>query len=910
MYRKCKKIVLNNTFTEKIELNPCFVLDGHQKYLQNASKTYEKYRVEIERLLNTYECKTETDLLIGTLLSTNKNSNESKSHFKTSSEMVKNLWLLLREDFFLEFGLNHESYSELHANVYLKASAWYVACYSHPSNKNKTRIISFPFIVEDILSCFKNIKNLNLLSKSIIIKYFDYMNKYQLKSRFIEKIQLKKYLSDILGLNLITVGSIGLFLFEENNQSQQLIALDANDFQEIKDKLEDEEFDNITCGDSFLNCEHDNEISFSISKSKISLLRFLYLRSALFSNAFLFPIVYVIVHFARLDRLFFALLNDNVTMEMFLVFCVNYFKSKNLIKINENINFEEEIRNFQENENYENLMKLHDSISLKILNQSDIGSFLLNFYHEMAQIEEHQFACDFEKKEFKLSERVNEILKDHFENASNFVSKINDISLIWNLVLSQNRLEPHYSRRFTVSRGRGVKTQSNFMENSALLLFSNSNSELDLIEFEFYKGKRRAAHVTKHCYSAKLCSNLSQNNHFFIQACYNDYKLRSLNQFVKAKEMNSDYDYRFQVKFGNVYFTNIPSVIVEEKNSISLHRFQDAMKQGYKKYKFEFHSNKEEFKEEIDDSDEDETNEEKDDKKIEIRCRNFSDSSDDEVNREKKKKKKKKRKTIKHANSAFDSNISQSNETKLHNIFEKAEFETLIVESYIIYVEMKNKNNENIYAYRLKYDFNFELKRIETLPIKWLCVDVRNLNETKPVSYDIRFALVSQKTIEFNAPATKNAEKNQNGMNSNSCSELFEKFKQGVVKQLNEASNQKLIVHESFRNGSIFVRHSKSAKYTGNFDSWKEIFQLGGFNLNELPAHIITTNFYEEITISLFDCNEYSDNDEHGLFRCVSDHKELLISSEVDVNSLTIFELQVLIDVFWYIARAFENILE
>ena len=49
----------------------------------------------------------------------------------------------------------------------LKASAWYVACYSSAENK-RFKILSFPWIIEDVLQSFSNIENYDLFSKSII----------------------------------------------------------------------------------------------------------------------------------------------------------------------------------------------------------------------------------------------------------------------------------------------------------------------------------------------------------------------------------------------------------------------------------------------------------------------------------------------------------------------------------------------------------------------------------------------------------------------------------------------------------------------------------------------------------------------------------------------------------------------
>ena len=46
MYRKCKNITISNYFADKIELNPCFVINGNEKYLKEAIEKYQKYRIE------------------------------------------------------------------------------------------------------------------------------------------------------------------------------------------------------------------------------------------------------------------------------------------------------------------------------------------------------------------------------------------------------------------------------------------------------------------------------------------------------------------------------------------------------------------------------------------------------------------------------------------------------------------------------------------------------------------------------------------------------------------------------------------------------------------------------------------------------------------------------------------------
>ncbi len=120
-------------------------------------------------------------------------------------------------------------------------------------------------------------------------------------------------------------------------------------------------------------------------------------------------------------------------------------------------------------------MMIHDDITIDLIDRIYIGSILLRFYYEMVYEIEAKFTCKFDNLDYQLSERVNESLKNHLCNAFNFMSKITDISLIWNLVLSQNRQEPHFTRRFNVSRRKGsASTHSMFMDNASLLLFPNS----------------------------------------------------------------------------------------------------------------------------------------------------------------------------------------------------------------------------------------------------------------------------------------------------------------------------------------------------------------------------------------------------------------------------------------------------
>ena len=65
MYRKCKSIYINEHFNDPLEVNPSFIVNGNEKYLDKAKEEYAGYRAEIERLMVYFGCKHESELLIG-----------------------------------------------------------------------------------------------------------------------------------------------------------------------------------------------------------------------------------------------------------------------------------------------------------------------------------------------------------------------------------------------------------------------------------------------------------------------------------------------------------------------------------------------------------------------------------------------------------------------------------------------------------------------------------------------------------------------------------------------------------------------------------------------------------------------------------------------------------------------------
>lgn len=188
------------------------------------------------------------------------------------------------------------------------------------------------------------------------------------------------------------------------------------------------------------------------------------------------------------------------------------------------------------------------------------------------------------EKRIELSEKANEIMNKHFFKAFNLLSKSSNISDVWHLM--NEKIEPEFKRSFRMAKRRNAKCNY-FAENASQLLFSNLESDLDIIEFNIYYGKRRSLHLERLCYSA---NNISRSLVDYSTQCFNEFYLHSVKQFTKAKEINSNYNFRVNIKLGDVYFVNMPPSFFEQ--SVMLFHLRESLKKGYKKYNFCYNETK------------------------------------------------------------------------------------------------------------------------------------------------------------------------------------------------------------------------------------------------------------------------------------------------------------------------------
>ena len=162
MYRTCLSVGIDDWSSRApLVLNEALLVDGYKDVVDLAGEHYEKYRSEIERLIIYFGCRHESELFVSINLQEARMSDDDHDFFKLSMPMIKKLWSRMRDMFNEQVVKLQQAPPEKEdearvSNAELKlASAWYYVCYSSRLNAQLShdaqRIVSFPWIVEDVL---------------------------------------------------------------------------------------------------------------------------------------------------------------------------------------------------------------------------------------------------------------------------------------------------------------------------------------------------------------------------------------------------------------------------------------------------------------------------------------------------------------------------------------------------------------------------------------------------------------------------------------------------------------------------------------------------------------------------------------------------------------------------------------
>ena len=352
---------------------------------------------------------------------------------------------------------------------------------------------------------------------------------------------------------------------------------------------------------------------------------------------------------------------------------------------------------------------------------------MLRFYKEKAyESDEIIFSSKFGSSVVRLSQSENDTLKAHFAKQFNALIKTVNIATVW----SASDEGPSIENSNTAHKNNnGRKSVIHCLYNDAFLFLpSNYKSDLDHIEFEIYKGVRRSLHLSKQCWSAKMAKKFTE----FSPECQSKVIFHAMKQFNKASEavaqsLLGNGKFKLQLKFGDVYFTDLPALFLEETSSITLSQMSSALENGHKSFSFKSLQSG---------------------KKCLIMEKSKQEDSYKRRNNEHKSKKRKPCENM--AYSAFDSNISGEDQF-LHAMFIKNEFEAKLSDYYVVHLELTDRlNDKKSKNFRIKYDSKLEMVNIKPLAIKWLNIDIINESNNKSCR-DVRLHLISEQLVDLEA---------------------------------------------------------------------------------------------------------------------------------------------------------------
>lgn len=169
LYRRCRKFqdTASEKYSQKMRVDQSFLLQGHDRYLEEAREMYQLYRDKMQAWMRSYGIATEAEVFTGCFLKLRNRLRKEKTEI---AEIVGKLLFAMRSDFrrqfFNEFNLDGEQLLE-HAQIsnamLLKASAWYMVAYTHDCGDDsdpvqQKRMLGFPWFINDVMVAVKNRK--------------------------------------------------------------------------------------------------------------------------------------------------------------------------------------------------------------------------------------------------------------------------------------------------------------------------------------------------------------------------------------------------------------------------------------------------------------------------------------------------------------------------------------------------------------------------------------------------------------------------------------------------------------------------------------------------------------------------------------------------------------------------------
>ena len=243
LYRRCRKFqdAASEKFNQKVRIDKFLLLQGYDRYIEEARESYQQYRDKIQSLMSLYGIESEAEVFTGCFLKLrNRLSKEKTEIAEIVSCILFEMRSEFRNQFFHDFNVNGQHLldnEDITDEMLLKASAWYNVAYTHAHDQAnesepgpQKRLLGFPWFVNDVILAIKNLKQPHLFSQSLdvnttvgesVARLFN-EEKTWILEQLLERVRTKKSIArQLKGIipqhSMIMTGSSATLLFHENS---------------------------------------------------------------------------------------------------------------------------------------------------------------------------------------------------------------------------------------------------------------------------------------------------------------------------------------------------------------------------------------------------------------------------------------------------------------------------------------------------------------------------------------------------------------------------------------------------------------------------------------------------------------------------------------------------------------------
>ena len=243
LYRRCRKFqdAASEKFDQKMRIDKSLLLQGNDRYIEEARESYQQYRDKMQVLMSLYGIESEAEVFTGCFLKLrNRLSKEKTEIAGIVGCILFEMRMEFRNQFFHDFNVNGQDLldnEDITDEMLLKASAWYNVAYTHAHDQAnesepgpQKRLLGFPWFVNDIILAIKNLKQPHHFSQSLdvnttvgesVARLFN-EEKTWILEQLLERVRTKKsiarHLKGVLPQHsMIMTGSSATLLFHEHS---------------------------------------------------------------------------------------------------------------------------------------------------------------------------------------------------------------------------------------------------------------------------------------------------------------------------------------------------------------------------------------------------------------------------------------------------------------------------------------------------------------------------------------------------------------------------------------------------------------------------------------------------------------------------------------------------------------------